>query len=314
MPRFSVIIPLFNKEKDILNTLKSVFEQTFDDFEILVIDDGSTDQGPNLVASLNNKKIKLITKKNEGVAPTRNFGVSKAQADYIAFLDADDFWYPNHLKNLNTLINTFPEAKWYLTAYEKKRSKNLITKMDADIVSQKAGWMGIVPDYFKNSLRDSLAWTSAVCMKKDFFNTLQGFDVTITNGAGEDTDLWLRAALQDAPAFINIVSAQHNLEGSNRISNTPTQNRVFMNLDKYEYLATKNPHLKKYLDVNRYALALQHKLVNDVDSFKIYTANIHFSNLNIKQKLLLKTPNFLLKILLKIQKYMSKKGIRLSSF
>lgn len=314
MPRFSVVIPLYNKEKDILNTLKSVSNQTFNNFEVLVIDDGSTDRSVEVVKQVKDKRIKLITKKNEGVGPTRNFGVCNAQADYIVFLDADDYWYPNHLENLNTLINTFPDAKWYLTAYEKKRNKHLITKIDCDIASQEEGWMGIIHNYFKNSLRDTLAWTSAVCIKKDFFNSLQGFDINITHGAGEDTDLWLRAALQAAPAFINIVSAQHNLQGSNRISNTPTHKRNFMNLDTYEVYAKKNIYLKKYLDKNRYALALQHKLINDFKSFKKYTKHLHASNLTLRQRFLLKTPNFILKGLLKFQKYLEKIGVRLSSF
>ncbi len=313
-PTFSVIIPLYNKEKDIRNTLQSVLKQTFTDYEIIVVDDGSTDAGAQVVKGLKDDRIKLFTKKNEGVSKARNLGVEKASASYIAFLDADDYWYPNHLENLRRLIQTYPEAKWFLTAYEKKRTKNFITKMVSEITTQPNGWMGIVDDYFKHSLVDCLAWTSAVCMRKDFFLKLKGFDYTITNGAGEDTDLWLRAALISPPAFINWVSARHNLDGSNRISHTPTLNRVFMNLDKYEGQAEHNPNLKKYLDLNRYSYALQHKLAGDIQSYKKYKTGIDIKNISFTQRILLQLPVWLLKLLLKAQVTLEKKGYRLTSF
>src|SRR5690554_7362859 len=120
-------------------------------------------------------------------------------------------------------------------------------------IMENKNWMGIVDDYFKNSLIDALAWTSAVCMKKEFFQSLNGFDSSITNGAGEDTDLWLRAALEEPLSFSTKISATHNLDSSNRISHTPTKKRNFMALDKYEAEAKENIFLKKYLDVNRYS-------------------------------------------------------------
>jgi len=314
VPKFSVIIPLYNKEKDIKETLKSVLDQTFEDFEIIIINDGSTDSSAEIVKSITDKRIFLYSKKNEGVSIARNYGAEKATSDVIAFLDADDFWYANHLENLSLLIDNYPEHKWYATAYEKKRNNNLITPMASPIMDNGSNWMGKINDYFEYSLTDCLAWTSAVCMKKDFFKSLSGFDISITHGAGEDTDLWLRAALSSPLFFSNTISARHNLDGSNRISNTPTLKRNYMNLDTYEKVAGNNLYLKKYLDLNRYSFALQHKLANDFISFKKYKSKINLESLNSKQRFLLNQHRIVLILLIKLKISLEKIGFRISSF
>ncbi|SDW31198.1 glycosyltransferase family 2 protein [Aequorivita viscosa] len=313
MPKFSVIIPLYNKEKDIEKTMASLFAQRFSDFEVIIVNDGSTDQSERVIKSLTDSRIKLFNKKNEGVALTRNFAVKQATSKHIAFLDADDYWHPHHLENLNNLIEKLPEAQWYATAYEKKHNQKLITSMISPILEKK-GWSGIVDDYFKNSLIDALAWTSAVCMKKSFFQQLKGFDATITNGAGEDTDLWIRAALASPMVFSTQISARHNLDGSNRISHTPTKNRVFFNPDKYEEVARENLYLKKYLDINRYSFAIQHKLAKDLDSFHEYVRKIDINNLNSKQRFLLKQPRSVLMLFIRIKVMFESFGTRLTAY
>ena len=314
MPKLSIIIPLFNKEKDITKTLKSVIAQTFKDFELIIINDGSTDASEEVVKSVNDDRILLFSKQNEGVSKTRNFGVEKANTNFIVFLDADDYWYPFHLENIYSLISKYPSLSWYATAYEKKRNNKLTVAMNSPIMTLGEQWQGEVTNFFENSLIDCLAWTSAVCMKKDFFKSLNGFDITITHGAGEDTDLWLRAALQSPLAFSNLISARHNLDGSNRISNTPTLKRNYMNLEKYNNDAEQNTFLKKYLDLNRYSFAIQHKLANDKVSFGNYLKQIDLKNLNKKQQFLLKQNKTRLRLLFNIQAFIEKTGFRLSSF
>ena len=98
MPQISVIIPLFNKENFIENTLKSVTAQTFSDFEIIIINDGSTDNGAEIVLEFNDHRIKFFHTENKGVSAARNFGIEIASGDYVAFLDADDIWMCNKLE------------------------------------------------------------------------------------------------------------------------------------------------------------------------------------------------------------------------
>ena len=313
MPDFSVVIPLYNKEKDIKATLESLFSQTHANFEVVVVNDGSTDNSETIVKEFDDQRIRLFSKENEGVALTRNLGVEKANSKHIVFLDADDYWYPNHLENLHALITTFPKEQWYATAYEKKHNKKFTSSMISPIMENK-NWRGIVDDYFKNSLIDALAWTSAVCMKKEFFQSLKGFDASITNGAGEDTDLWLRAALESPLVFSTTISARHNLDGSNRISHTPTKNRDFMNLDKYEEASRKNPYLKQYLDINRFSFALQHKIAKDMEAFNDYVSKIDMKNLNSKQRFLLKQSRSTLVTLNKTKALFESFGARLTAY
>ncbi|PVW16293.1 glycosyltransferase family 2 protein [Marixanthomonas spongiae] len=314
MPEFSVIIPLYNKERDIQKTVNSLLAQTLIDFEAIIVDDGSTDGSADVVQSITDPRIKLFKKKNEGVGPTRNYGVEKATAKHIVFLDADDYWYPFHLENITNILEKFPEAHWFAAAYNKKHNKNLTTPMITPILKKGNDWIGLVDDYFKNSLADALAWTSAVGMKKSFFETLHGFDTAITHGAGEDTDLWLRAALVAPLAFSTKISATHNLDGSNRISHTNTLKRRYIDLDKYEKQAQSNPYLKKYLDINRYSLAIQYKLAGDAATFKKYVTGIDKENLNAKQRNLLKQPKHILKALVKSKVLFEKFGFRLTAY
>ena len=312
MPRFSVIIPLYNKENEIHATLSSVFKQTFTDYELIIVDDGSTDDSVSIINSFNNENLHLFSKENEGVSIARNFGVEKANSKYIVFLDADDYWYPNHLENLNLLITNFPNHSWFASSYEKKHSAALISAMYTPVLKKGKDWNGEVTDFFINSLVDCLAWTSSICMKKDFYNSLNGFDVRISHG--EDTDLWIRAALKEKLVFSNKITAQHNLISSNRSSKVKMDKRKNFLFDKFLKEEKVNPSLKKYLDLNRYSIAIKYKLSNDHDGFKRVSKNIDEVNLNKKQRFLLKQPKVFLKLLLKIKSVIEYFGFRLSSF
>lgn len=313
MVRFSIIIPLYNKERDIQATLQSVLAQSHPDFEIVLVDDGSKDDGVAKAKGIDDARIKIFQKENEGVAIARNYGVAQANNELIAFLDADDYWHPTHLEDLNTLIEKFPQSKWFATAYEKKFNDKLVVPYDGPIMKNTSAYVSVA-NYFENCLIDSISWTSAMCFKKSFFNSLNGFDARITHGAGEDTDLWIRAALAEPLAFCTKISATYNLEGSNRISLTPTKKRAFMDPDNFEKDAQKDLHLKTYLDLNRYSFALQHKLAGDTDSFRKFLKNLDPKNISRKQRILLKLPNFILKILLKIQSGFRSSGVQTTSF
>ena len=90
IPFFSVVIPLYNKEQYIKNTLQSVLNQVFQDFEIIIVNDGSTDRSIDIVYALNDKRIQVFTQENKGVALARNFGIKKSKSKFIALIDADD--------------------------------------------------------------------------------------------------------------------------------------------------------------------------------------------------------------------------------
>ncbi len=315
MPLFSVIIPLYNKAENIKNTLNSVIEQSFTDFEIIIIDDGSTDNSLKIVESITEPRLLVFSKPNEGVSLARNFGVSKANGKFVAFLDADDLWKPNHLEVINSLIETYSENNWFTTRYEIKHHDGLILPMKTHLINDDdVGFEGVVDNYFKNSLVSSLAWTSAVCMNRAFFHNLGGFDKKITFGAGEDTDLWIRAALDSPLVFSYKITAQHNLMGVNRITKTATEKRDFIDLDKYESRATHDVYLKKYLDLNRFSIGLQYKIAGVLDISKSYFEKIDKNNLSRKQRFLLSCNRMTLMLIKKIQWFLRELKINLSAF
>ncbi len=117
-PFFSVIIPLYNKAKFIEETLQSVLDQDFLDFEIIIIDDGSTDDSVEIVEQFSDCRITLFKQKNTGVSIARNNGITAAKGTYMALIDADDYWYSNHLTALINQIHQFPDAGLYCNNYE----------------------------------------------------------------------------------------------------------------------------------------------------------------------------------------------------
>ena len=110
-PHISVIMPLFNKEEYIKRAIISIVNQTFSDFEVLIINDGSTDKSKHIAQQYIDRRFKIITQKNQGVAEARNTGIKMASAKHIAFLDADDCWHPEFLSTIARLILKFPDLK-----------------------------------------------------------------------------------------------------------------------------------------------------------------------------------------------------------
>lgn len=313
MPKISVVIPLYNKEKHIKETLNSILAQTFEDFEVIVVNDGSTDDSATVVEGFEDQRIHLFQIENQGVSHARNYGIEKSSAHLIAFLDADDYWYDHHLRDLMDLYDAFPGCGLYATAYKvEKKERILIPEFKG--ISHTSFQMGIVDDYFYSSMVNAIALTSAVMIPKVMTESLGGFDENITLGAGEDTDLWMRIALQQKVAFNHTISVIYNMKATNRISNSNTNKRKFIDLDQYEPQAKTNQSLKKYLDLNRFSIGLQYKLVNNPNIAMEYFNKIDRNNLNKKQQVLIYMPPTVLKFLSRFQNLMRYLNINLSAF
>jgi len=314
MALFTVVIPLFNKAAEIEGTLASVLAQTEQDFDIIVVNDGSTDDSAAIVRSLNDPRIELTDQPNQGVGPARNKGVGMATSPWIAFMDADDYWYPHHLADLKKLIDEYPEVLWMATAYEKAFTPSLSKPLSSPLMNNGPNWFGPIVDYFTLAKKDAPAWTSAVGMRRSFFNDLGGFDTDITMGAGEDTDLWIRAALRAPLYFNNRISSRHRQYSSNRISHAPTLMRRFIDLDRYEADTSSHPGLKAYLDLNRYSIGIKFKMAGDRERASRYFQAIKPASLNVTQRLLMKLPGWALRLAVNIQGILAKFGLRLSAF
>jgi len=311
MPIISIIIPLFNKELFIKQTLLSVLNQTFSDFEIIIINDGSTDNSVSIINDLDDKRITLYTTKNKGVSHARNYGISKANSDLIAFLDADDLWDSNHLDNLYSLYTSFPKCGLYATNYNKQFFNG--RKINTHFNGVSKDHFGIIENYFSASTIDSIAWTSAVMIPKKTFMSIGEFDEEMRSG--QDTDLWIRIALEASVAFSAVASAhkiildpQFHLSYS---SNRKDRLKLFKNFKEVEI---SNSSFKKYMDLNRFSVALERKIAGDFKSYKGLKKEINLENLNFKQRLLLKTPSVFIKLLKQLQIVLLRYNIYLSPF
>ena len=146
MPFFSVITPLYNKEDYIEATIKSVLNQTFDDFEMVIVDDGSTDNSLKILSQIKSSKINILVQENQGPSVARNKAIANAKGKYIAPLDADDIWREDHLAELKSLIDSFPNAGVFCNNYKVRLNKNLTRNahFNFDFATSHL----IIPDFF----------------------------------------------------------------------------------------------------------------------------------------------------------------------
>jgi glycosyltransferase involved in cell wall biosynthesis len=198
----SVVIPLYNKAQYIARALKSVLKQSLVPFEIIVVDDGSTDGGGNLVMELGEPRIRLISQENQGVSSARNRGINEAQGDLIAFLDADDIWKPKFLETILKLRQKFPQAGAYATAYERVTQHKIhyYPKFPILPLGVKEGLI----NYIKTAKYFPLC-SSAVVVPKTIFAKIGGFHECPIRG--EDVDMWLRIALRYPVAWSSYYGA-----------------------------------------------------------------------------------------------------------
>ena len=199
---FSVIIPLYNKASYFSATVQSVLNQTFTDFELVIINDGSTDNSLEIAQSFDDKRIRIFTKLNGGVSAARNYGIERADREFIAFLDADDHWESNYLEELSKLIKVYPDCGMYASAHTiiyDNHKKPQCTHLKE----------GIVRDYFKEMISSSVTWTSATVINKKVYDKLGGFPVGMV--AGQDSYMWAKIAKEYKVAFTPKLLASYNL-------------------------------------------------------------------------------------------------------
>jgi len=308
MPRFSVVISVFNKEKYIADTLKSVLAQTFTDFELVILNDGSTDNSEAEILKFNDPRIRYFSKENSGASAARNFTIQQANSKYIALMDADDYWYPFYLEEQNRLINQFPNESVFATATEIKRNG----KTFKNSYSIKTfGTDATIVDYFEASQLDSVLLSISTVLKKEVFENVGWYDPKIKSG--EDTDFYVRIGLKYKVVFSPEVCATYIVRKNSLFKSVKNLDEK-ANFEAYEVFEKNNPELKKFLDLNRYSLCILAKMEGNKEAFQKNFKKINLENLSKKQQFLLKQNKTILKYLSKTKNNLEKLGLRLGTF
>lgn len=249
---FSVIIPLYNKAPYVAKAIESVLDQTFTDYELVVMDDGSRDDSYALALKTieGHNNCHVYQQQNSGVSMARNNAVALSQGKFLCFLDADDWWKPAFLEEMALLIKELPEAGIYGTNYtivNETRHKTRVASVGVNEGFEK-GYINYCQVYAKTIYMP--LWTGAVCIPRNVFDEMGGFPKGIK--LGEDFLLWIRIALKYKVAFLNKPLSNYNqdVDGLNRGVGRlhDPNNHMLWNIDFLAEEERYNPDLKQLLD------------------------------------------------------------------
>lgn len=236
----SVVIPLYNKALSIQNTLDSVLSQTYTNFEIIVVDDGSTDESVKRVLEIKDTRIRLIQKENGGVSSARNEGILEAKGKYIAFLDGDDLWHPMYLETLHQLIRDYPECSIHGIGCAK------IVNQEIPSVNNEASnfYRGIADwDYSKMFFTGS-----STCALREKLIEIGLFDTRMKYG--EDMDMWFRLMLNGGGACDGRPLAYYRQDAENRAMHKliPLEVHIPYFIDEYDEYRKSNDKFRRFFD------------------------------------------------------------------
>ena len=221
--KFSVIIPLYNKASYVRKALESVCAQTCRDYELIVINDGSTDNSAivadEYLKATDGIDYQIISQQNAGVSAARNAGVALASGEYIAFLDADDWWEPTYLERMAQLIADYPDAGLYACNYVYYKPGKTHVALNIP-----TGYINYPKTYYESNAMP--VWTGAAMIPRQVYDEMGGFPLGIK--LGEDFLLWAKIALRYPVAFLNEALAYYN-------NDVPATLRATRNLHKPEH-------------------------------------------------------------------------------
>ncbi|MEL4455021.1 glycosyltransferase family A protein [Lutimonas vermicola] len=257
-PKFSVIIPLYNKEKYIKRAIDSVLNQSFQNFELIVVNDGSIDKSLDVVRSICSEKIVVIDKDNGGESSARNAGIKKAKGEFVCFLDGDDEYLENHLKILRDLIEEFPTFNFFATnSYDSFKLKEELKS--AFPISTDSF---IVNDYYVICKNRSFVTSNTACIRKEVLDFNNLFDENLK--FGPDLEMWFRLCLDHKLVFCSVPTAIYRREAEQRVmSDLIDFNKEF--IEKLVFNIQFQPNnfkLKKYVEAKLVQECKRHLRLN----------------------------------------------------
>ncbi|HJJ34500.1 MAG TPA: glycosyltransferase [Methanocorpusculum sp.] len=253
-PRISIIVPLYNKVNEVERAIDSIFAQTIQDFELIIVDGGSTDGSLDVIKKYEtDPRYHLIHQISKGLPAGRNEGIAAARTDIIAFLDADDSWCPTFLEKIFHLQKKYPNAGLYATAYATSYGDHIRKPRLSGIPSSP--WEGLIESYFRSSALAFIYPFAPCCVAipKSTFEKIGLFNPNLRTG--EDAEMWGRIALRLPLAFTSSIGAVYSAVATNKMTDNP---KVLIQHPFGEYLATQSQEeLKKHPDYENIQLYIQ---------------------------------------------------------
>lgn len=308
MPQFSVIIPLYNKAPYVRKTIESVLRQTLEDFELIVIDNGSNDGSSEIVSQFTDPRIQVVRlADNVGVSNARNKGVTISCAPFITFLDADDWWEPTFLEEMSRLIARHPNAGIYGTNYWiVKNGKKRIAPL------------GVEERFTEGEINYCQVYAKTLCMPltsisvaipRAVFDEAGGFKPHLK--LGEDFDLWIRIALKHKVVLLNKPLSNYNQDVDITYRGThhlrEPKEHMLWNLGYLESEEKNNPDYKQLIDNLRTYGLLPYLLTHQYhNAAQQELDKVDWNRQPTKTRQLYQRPIFYLKIRMHILKMGSK--------
>ena len=331
---FSVVIPLYNKQSSITATLQSVLAQTYTNYEIIVVDDGSTDDSAriaeeyirerkvygveckgaensiaeNHVSRLSPLAFRLIRKPNGGVSSARNRGIHEAKYDYIALLDGDDLWDEHYLEEQVKLIQDFPEAKMWGVNYADIYNGKIIPYQQG----VANDFRGYFENYFETSHAD-LFCSSSVVLTKEIAQKVGQQDERMAYS--EDLDFWYRIILHAKVVYCNKVLAFYNKDAENRAEQNfhahfDIKRRMEYYIDKYVPYFAEHPAFARFISLRAAWLILQGDYYfgnkYDREATDKIVKYFAYEHMPYKYKFIFKTPRYIGRVVYELSKIFKK--------
>jgi glycosyltransferase involved in cell wall biosynthesis len=304
-----VIIPVYNKVATLQRAVQSVLNQEYKKFEILIVDDGSTDGSSQLANELAEDKVKVLSQRNKGAAAARNAGIQHAideKYERIAFLDADDYWSPNHLTTLFTLTEKFPDASVFAANYQLIRKRRVYKTKFSNIKLQESQQLD---PFFKFNYLNPILNCSSFMMDVSLIDKVGHFKEELSHF--EDIDFFIRLGMHGTIVISSQVTVSIDETAMNRSDKTDMSQRLFPDFTDYDEQVDTYDGLGKYLTLNRYAIALAYRMENDILNANKFQNLIQVEHLNKKQQKLLNMSRLQLKSLKKTQRVLGNLGFHL---
>jgi len=294
LPFFSVVIPVYNKEPHINRSISSVLRQTFQDFELIVVNDASTDKSLEEVKKFNDSRIRIFERSMPGPGgyAARNLGIKEAKAKWVVFLDADDEWYKDHLEELSQLIQQFQDSGLVSTSWNeivagRSAEANLFRKSTNISKPISINYK----EYLKTSIEIDMPFcASSLAIKKKILLSVEGFPEGKARRGG-DVDTWLRVmAIARNAAWSPKISAIYHRDSVNMVTKTESfsakwEKNTIDNLLKDEQDRETRKFLRKYCN-KRIVYRYINTRLEGMSPKDRLLPNVFISYLNLKQFLI----------------------------